>query len=86
VQQYRVNFQYRFFQVPYEEYSVTLNAVKGDDKKLRFTGKKDLGALKGGVMRFEGYVDPEKDIFYLDYASDKDTGTYKMHRIVLENL
>jgi len=31
-------------------------------------------------------VDPEKDIFYLDYVSEKDAGTYKMHRIVTEDL
>ena len=86
VQKYTVEFRYHFFKMAYEERTVTLNAIKGDDNRLHFTGKKDLGLWRGGIIRFEGYVDPEKDIFYLDYVSEKDAGTYKMHRIVTEDL
>ena len=86
VQQYSVQFRFKLQKVGFDEFSVTLNAVKGDDKRLHFVGKKDMGSLKGGLMRFDGYVDPVKDVMYLDYISDRDCGTYKLHRIVGENM
>ena len=85
VQQYAATFRFYYMDIPYEEITVTLNATTLADGKVHFEGKKDLGYFKGGIMRFDGFVYPNKDSLYCDFASEKDAGTYKMRRIVLEN-
>ena len=85
VQQYEASFRMRYFEIGYDEYTVTLNATKLADGRIHFEGKKDLGYFKGGIVRFDGLVFPDTDELYCDYASDKDAGTYKMRRIVQEN-
>ena len=85
IQQYAAEFRFRWQELGFDEYSVTLNAVKSEDGRLRFEGKKDVGNYKGGIIRYEGYVDSEKDVMYLDYISDKDCGTFKLHRLVGDN-
>ena len=86
VQKYEMRLRFRWYAIGFDEYSVMVNAVKGADNRLHFSGKKDLGIYRGGTMRYKGYVDPEKDILYLDYDSDKDVGTYKLSRVVQENM
>jgi len=85
VQQYEASFRMRWMQIGYDEYTVTLNATKLADGRIHFEGKKDLGFYKGGIIRFDGFIYPDKDSLYCDYASEKDAGTYKMRRIVQEN-
>jgi hypothetical protein len=85
VQQYEASIRMRWMEVPYDEYTVTLNATKLADGRVHFEGKKDLGYFKGGILRFDGFIFPDKDELYCDYASDKDAGTYKMRRIIQDN-
>ena len=47
VQQYAATFKLRFFEMGFDEYTVTLNATKLADGRLHFEGKKDLGLLQG---------------------------------------
>jgi hypothetical protein len=84
VQQYSASFRMAWFGIPYDEFTVTLNATKMDDGRIHFEGKKDMGLYKGGILRFDGYLLPLKDVFYCDYASEKDSGTYKMRRILTD--
>lgn len=83
--QYQAEFRLRFYEVGFDEYTVTLNATPMPDGKIHFQGKKDLGYFKGGIIKFDGFVYPDQDRFYCDYMSDKDCGTFKMRRIVGEN-
>jgi hypothetical protein len=86
VQQYSATFKFYYLEFfGYDEYSVTLNATTLPDGRVHFEGKKDLGYFRGGIIRFDGIVYPNTDTLFCDYASDSDTGTYKMRRIVLEN-
>jgi hypothetical protein len=36
----------------------------------------------GGIYFYDGYIYPDKDLFYCDYNSDKDCGTFKMRRLI----
>ena len=84
VQQYSATFRMRWFEIPFDEFTVTLNATLMDDGRIHFEGKKDMGFSKGGIVRFDGYVFPKKDILYCDYANEKDAGTYKLRRVLSE--
>jgi hypothetical protein len=84
VQQYAATFKLRFFEMGFDEYTVTLNATKLADGRLHFEGKKDLGYFKGGITRYDGYLMGSGDTFYCDFNSDNDCGTFKMSRIVQE--
>ena len=85
VQQYAASFRMRWMEWGYDEYTVTLNATTLADGRVHFEGAKDLGYFKGGILRFDGFIYPDKDELYCDYSNDKDSGTYKMRRIILEN-
>jgi hypothetical protein len=85
VKQYECAFRMYWFEIPFDEFTATLNATDMDDGRLHFEGKKDVGFYKGGTIRYDGFVFPKKDEMYCDYASDKDAGTYKMRRILKEN-
>jgi hypothetical protein len=85
VKQYECSFRFYWFEIPYDEFTVTLNASDMDDGRIHFEGKKDLGYYKGGIIRYDGYIYPKKDTMYCDYASEKDSGTYKLRRILKEN-
>jgi hypothetical protein len=87
VQQYACTFKLRFFEIGFDEYTVTLNATKLADGRVHFEGKKDLGYYKGGIVTFDGYLmgmGESEDTFYCDYNSENDCGTFKMRRIVQE--
>jgi hypothetical protein len=84
VQQYQAEFQFHFFDAPYTSYTITLNSTRMPDGRFHLEGKKDVGFHNGGIMTYDGYIDPAKDLFYCDYMSDKDAGTFKMRRILLE--
>jgi hypothetical protein len=84
VQQYAATFKFYFFNVGFDEYSVTLNAAKLPDGRLHFEGEKDLGYLKGGIVHFDGFLTGNNDVFYCDYNSNTQVGTFKLERIVLE--
>ncbi len=75
----------RLFELPVKQYDIKLNATKLPDGRLHFEGIKDLGYYDGGLFHYEGYIDPAKDQFFCEYTSDKDTGTFIMRRITLEN-
>jgi hypothetical protein len=82
VQQYQAEFHLRMFDIsPAQDYTVTLKAEKLPDGRIHFVGTKDLGYYLGGIFFYDGYIYPERDLFYCDYNSDKDTGTFKMRRI-----
>ena len=85
VQQYAASFRMRWMEFGYDEYTVTLNATKLEDGRIHFEGRKDLGYFKGGIIKFDGFVYPDKDELYCDYANEKDAGTYKLLRLVQEN-
>jgi hypothetical protein len=82
VQQYSATFRLRWFEIPFDEFTVTLNATKMEDGRIHFEGKKDVGFYSGGILRFDGFVYPNKDLMYCDYANDKDSGTYKLRRVL----
>jgi hypothetical protein len=82
-QQYRAQMKLMLFEVLSNEVAVTLNATPKADGRIHFEGKVDRGVYMGGIFYYDGYVDDEK--FFCDYTSDDDCGTFKMHRIVLEN-
>jgi hypothetical protein len=82
VQQYEASFRLRYMEVGFQEYTITLNATTLADGRLHFEGKQDLGYFKGGIMRLDGFIYPNKDELYCDYATDKDVGTYKMRHIL----
>jgi hypothetical protein len=81
-QEYAAEFQLRLFEVPFDNYTVVLSAIQQPDGKIHFKGKKDLGYYKGGIWVFDGYVYPQRDEFYCDYQSDKDSGTFKLKRVL----
>jgi hypothetical protein len=85
VQQYSAEFRFRIYELGFDEYTVTLTGSKLPDGRIRLEGKKDLGQFKGGIIWFDGFVYPDKDELYCDYISEKDSGTYRMRRQVLEN-
>jgi hypothetical protein len=80
-QGYRAEFKQRLFELAFNEYDVKFTAITQPDGRVRFEGRKDLGYYNGGIWRFSGYILPGKDMFYCDYDSDKDSGTFKMRRI-----
>ena len=84
VQQYSASFRLRYMEFGYREFTTTLNATKLADGRVHFEGKKDMGYFFGGIVRLDGFIYPDKDELYCDYATDKDAGTYKMRRILLE--
>ncbi|HVT79138.1 MAG TPA: hypothetical protein VHM90_00660 [Phycisphaerae bacterium] len=84
VQQYQATFELRFFELPVQSYTVTLNGAKLPDGRMHFEGKKDVGHYNGGIVRFDGFLTSDDDTFYCDYNSDKDCGTFKLRRIVQE--
>ena len=81
-QQYRADIKMTLFDVASNEHGVTLTATQGADGRLHFTGKVDRGTPFGGIHYYDGYVD--EDLFFCDYTSDRDCGTFKMHRLVGE--
>ena len=82
VQQYQAEFHQRMFDMgPVRDYTVNFTAQKLPDGRIHIEGRKDLGYYYGGIFHYDGYIYPEKDEFYCDYNSDKDTGTFKMRRI-----
>lgn len=81
-QEYSAEFRFRLFEIPYDEYTITLNATRQTDGKIHFHGKKDLGYMKGGIITFDGYVYPDEDKFFCDYNSEKDCGTFKLRRVL----
>jgi hypothetical protein len=46
---------------------------------LHFRGEQDLGALQGGVYKYDGLVTPEK--FRAHYDSRYDTGVFELQRV-----
>ena len=74
----------RFFEFPFDNFTVVLAGGPQPDGKIHFQGKKDMGYYKGGIWTFDGYVYPDQDEFYCDYNSDKDCGTFKMRRVLGE--
>lgn len=82
VQQYAASFRFRWMEFGYSEFNTTLNATVLDDGRVHFEGKKDLGYFFGGIIRLDGLVYPNKDKLYCDYSTDKDSGTYKMRRVL----
>jgi hypothetical protein len=84
VQQYSASFRLRWLEIGFDEFTMTLNAAKMDDGRIHFEGKKDLGYDKGGFLRVDGYVYPIKDKMYFDYSTDKDSGTYKLRRVLAD--
>jgi hypothetical protein len=85
VKQYECWFKFYWFEIPFDEFKVTLNAQDMENGRVHFEGKKDLGFYKGGIVRYAGSVDPKKDSMFTDYESEKDAGTYKLRRILKEN-
>lgn len=82
VQQYAATFRMRWYEVPFNEISMTLNATPMADGRIHFEGVKYVGFVKGGFLRLDGYIFPKKNMLYCDYATDKDSGTYKMDRVL----
>jgi hypothetical protein len=82
VQQYSATFRMRWYEVPFNEITVTLNATRMEDGRIHFEGVKYVGFVKGGSLRLDGYLFPKKNVFYCDYATEKDSGTYKMIRVL----
>jgi len=82
VQQYQAAFRLRYLEIGYTEFTLNLNATKLDDGRIHFEGKKDMGYFFGGIMRVDGFVYPGKAELYCDYNHNKDSGTYKMNRLV----
>jgi hypothetical protein len=85
VQQYTASFRYAWFYIPFNEITLTVNATKMDDGRIRFEGKKDVGFYAGGILHLDGYIFPDKDMMYCDYTTEKDSGTYKLRRILADN-
>jgi hypothetical protein len=82
-QQYVVEIKQWLYEMPSPEFTVKLNASMGSDGKLHFIGKRDSGGYPAnGIITFEGYV--SGDVFFCDYTGERDTGTFKMRRIVQE--
>jgi hypothetical protein len=84
VQQYAGSFRLRWYEIGFNEFTVTLNATKMDDGRIHFEGHQDLGFYKGGIIRFDGYIFPKKDVMYCDYSTEKDSGTYKLRRVLAD--
>ena len=59
-------------------YTTPLDVVRGR-RKITFRGRKDLGALYGGVYTFEGRATPGQ--FTAAYDSSYDTGTFEMGKV-----
>jgi len=86
VQQYVATIEMSYIDlVPVKHYDVKLNASKMPDGRIHFEGVKDRGYYEGGLFRYDGYIDPGKDLFFCEYNSEKDVGTFKMSRITAEN-
>src|SRR5262245_43740557 len=76
-QVYLARFQAKYnFVVPLK-FSYTLELeVEKKDGVFAFRGQEDLGAMAGGVYRYEGQA---KDTnYYSSYKSDSDHGTFRM--------
>ena len=82
VQKYRAQIKMTLYDVFSNEHAVVLTASPGRDGRMHFEGKVDRGTPFGGIYRYDGYVEDDK--FFCDYTSDRDTGTFKMHRLTQE--
>jgi hypothetical protein len=53
--------------------------VVPDDGRWAFTGRKDLGALAGGLYEYSGYATPEEIV--CRYRSSRDQGEFRLKRV-----
>jgi hypothetical protein len=82
VEQYECAFQMYWFDIPYYDFTMVMNASEMDDGRLHFEGQRDMGYFFGGILRLDGFIYPKKDVMYCDYSSEKDSGTYKLERVL----
>jgi len=75
---YQATFKASFAKVFAFTTRVVLRVTKGQ-KLWRLRGKEDLGWLRGGVYKYEGYV--KGDEFYSTYDSKFDKGVFRMTRV-----
>jgi hypothetical protein len=82
VEQYECAFRYYWMEMPYDEFTVVMNASEMEDGRLHFEAKRDVGYYKGGILRLDGFVYPKTDVMYCDFTTEKDSGTYKLRRVL----
>ncbi len=74
---YEAHFDAVFAKVLSNQSTVRLK-VEQKGKRWAFTGKEDLGLLKGGVYQYDGSTDGEE--FICNYDSSYDKGTFTLRR------
>jgi len=76
---YLANFQAKYKKVFVWTFSYGVDlTVKPEDDGFQFQGEEDLGALAGGIYRYEGHATSTN--FYSTYRSPYDRGTFQMKR------
>lgn len=75
---YRADFDAMFFAVLRAGYSISLTAKPQAEGTISFEGKENLGALAGGVYRYNGSANGEA--FHATYTASVDRGTFEMKR------
>ena len=74
---YRARFHAKYRKILSFGYTVPLNA-EAFENGYKFHGEADLGALAGGVYRYEGRTVATN--YYSTYSSQYDHGTFQMRR------
>ncbi len=82
MQEYHAEIKMTLLDFFSNEHKVYLVASPDKNGRMHFQGKVDRGTPFGGIYYYDGYVDNDK--FFCDYTSDRDSGTFLMHRLTLE--
>lgn len=75
---YRAHFDATYLGLLRFGYSMNLSAQPDDAGHIRFMGEEDIGALAGGLYRYEGTTDGRT--FESAYQSKNDQGRFHMTR------
>jgi hypothetical protein len=77
---YRIEYDGWFFGILRYTHGMNVTATPAPDggKTIRFSGEEDLGALAGGVYRYDGTADGTE--FKSTYQSKDDHGRFEMKR------
>lgn len=74
---YRAQFRATYWKIFRFSYTVSL-AVEERDGVWQLKGEENLGAMAGGIYRYEGQVSPTN--FHSTYSSEYDHGIFSMQR------
>jgi hypothetical protein len=77
---YRADFFSTYASLLYFRYQTVFHVLAAGDGTLRFRGRQDLGALAGGLYRYEGTVTGDRFEATFE-AENGDHGVFEMRRV-----